>query len=369
MWEKCIGCGEALFAGDSFCGNCGRPARPATTTVPAAREPEGTGAGRAAAGAAEPGPGLIRIRSAPGVPAVPPAPAAGSADTPAAAGGARPGQPGQPTQAGEPRQTARPGQPGQPEAGSGASQPASGAGRTRLPGQAIADPVRNTRYLRQVLVHAATFAGIYVLVELTLLTLLLLLGAADIGFSVAVKLELGSLAPVAVVLVIRFGLTPVPALLGQWTLLVEGMAEASQLVFGDIQAAFGAHQVPLDGLGPLTLAPPGQATREYIELRQGRFVGYLSCFPHGRDLYVGWTFWVRMSPGRLTTMIIGRTMRSAVGRDDDIHRELSLEGTRALVAAMHSAALAGIGTASAAAGPGGPAAHPERTGGATLGLG
>src|SRR5712671_1876808 len=38
MWEKCVGCGEGLFAGDAFCGNCGRPVTP---SVPAAREPDG----------------------------------------------------------------------------------------------------------------------------------------------------------------------------------------------------------------------------------------------------------------------------------------------------------------------------------------
>ncbi|HEX9358219.1 MAG TPA: hypothetical protein VF933_30935 [Streptosporangiaceae bacterium] len=42
MWEKCVGCGEGLFAGDAFCGNCGRPVKPA---VPAAREPGGLESG------------------------------------------------------------------------------------------------------------------------------------------------------------------------------------------------------------------------------------------------------------------------------------------------------------------------------------
>jgi hypothetical protein len=23
MWEKCVSCGEGLFTGDAFCGNCG----------------------------------------------------------------------------------------------------------------------------------------------------------------------------------------------------------------------------------------------------------------------------------------------------------------------------------------------------------
>src|SRR5580704_147300 len=38
MWEKCVSCGQGLFAGDAFCGNCGRPT---TSAVPAGREPTG----------------------------------------------------------------------------------------------------------------------------------------------------------------------------------------------------------------------------------------------------------------------------------------------------------------------------------------
>ena len=49
MWEKCVGCGEGLFAGDAFCGNCGRPVKPA---VPAAREPGGLESGPLTAPAA-----------------------------------------------------------------------------------------------------------------------------------------------------------------------------------------------------------------------------------------------------------------------------------------------------------------------------
>ncbi len=50
MWEKCVGCGEGLFTGDAFCGNCGRPVAPA---VPAAREPGGLAAARLASSPAD----------------------------------------------------------------------------------------------------------------------------------------------------------------------------------------------------------------------------------------------------------------------------------------------------------------------------
>ena len=58
MWEKCVGCGEGLFAGDAFCGNCGRPV---TAAVPAAREPDGLESAPLAVPAAD----LVQVRIVP----------------------------------------------------------------------------------------------------------------------------------------------------------------------------------------------------------------------------------------------------------------------------------------------------------------
>ena len=92
------------------------------------------------------------------------------------------------------------------------------------------------------------------------------------------------------------------------------------------------------------MSPRQESARDYLELRRGRFSGFISCFPHGRDLYVGWTFFLQMSPARLILMSIGR---------GDIRRTLRFESSRALVAAMHSATLTGIDSVVSAPGPAG----------------
>src|ERR1700722_19623482 len=61
MWEKCVGCGAGLFAGDAFCGNCGRPV---TAAVPAAREPDGLESAPLAVPAAD----LVQVRIVPAGP-------------------------------------------------------------------------------------------------------------------------------------------------------------------------------------------------------------------------------------------------------------------------------------------------------------
>ena len=225
---------------------------------------------------------------------------------------------------------------------------------TRLVGQANLDPVRNTRYLLQILRQVAVFAGICALIETALLIFFLFLGITGIGLTAALKLETGSLGLVSLALVIVFWILPVPALLGQWGLLLEHSSGATQMAFQHISAALDEHQAPLDSLRVRAVSPPGEGQREYLELRRDNFSGLISCFPHGDDLYVGWTFWLRMSPSRLLLTIIGRTIHGLTGRGDDIHQTLRFESTRALVAAMHSATLAGIDSAATELDPDGP---------------
>ena len=224
----------------------------------------------------------------------------------------------------------------------------------RLSGLANLDPARNPRYLMYVLRQAGVFTGIYLLIETLLLLGLLLAAAAGTKLGPALRVELDSLWLVALVLAIPFWLIPVPALLAEWSQVMEHSSEATQTAFEYINSAFQSHGTPVDSLRVRTVSRHGEGDREYLELRRGHFSGYISCFAHGRDLYVGWTFWLHMSPLRLLMMIIGRNIRDMTSRGDGIRRSLRFESIRALVAAMHGASLAGIDAASSEPGPAGP---------------
>jgi hypothetical protein len=417
MWEKCVGCGEGLFAGDAFCGNCGRPVTP---SVPAAREPDGLESARLAAPADDQGQfritpaddqGQFRITPAahhPGAteqarlePARPEharpeharpeharperarpehdAPVQdAAAHGPAAQSDAAAGRmaredataPDGPARAPGPDQTAetawqdaatrpdgfRPENAGRRDgaAPAGRAGVAPRPARPRLSGPGTLDPVRNPRYLMYVLRQAGVFTGIYLLTEMVLLLCVLLSAAAGTKLGPAVRLEIDSLWLVALVLAIAFWLIPVPALLAEWTQVMEESSDATQTAFEHINSAFQAHGAPVDSLRVRTASRPGEGHREYLELRRGHFSGYLSCFAHKHDLYVGWTFWLHMSPLRLLMMVIGRNLQDVTSRGDGIYRSLRFESTRALVAAMHGAALAGIDAASSEPDPVGP---------------
>jgi hypothetical protein len=239
------------------------------------------------------------------------------------------------------------------ESGRGTTAPIRPAA-TRLSGPANLDPVRNARYLAYVLRQAGLFTGIYLLIETVLSLCLLLSRAAGTAPGPALRVEVDSLWLVALVLAILFWLIPVPALLTEWSLLMEQGSDAARLAFEQINSAFVTHGAPLDSQRVQTVSRRGEGEREYLELRRGHFRGYISCFAHGADLYVGWTFWLYMSPLRLLMMVIGRNMRDATSRGNAIQRSLRFESARALVAAIHGATLAGIDAASDQLDPVGP---------------
>ena len=152
--------------------------------------------------------------------------------------------------------------------------------RTRLTGQANLDPAANSRFLLRVGRQAALFAGIYLLTETVALIVFLGLGFTGLGMPAALRLDMASLWVAALAVAIPFWIIPVPALLGQWTMLVENSADASGAAFEHIATAFRDHDVPLDSLDVRAVSPPHECARDYLELRRGRFSGFIACFPH-----------------------------------------------------------------------------------------
>ena len=97
-----------------------------------------------------------------------------------------------------------------------------------------------------VLRQAGVFTGIYLLTEMVLLLCVLLSAAAGTKLGPAVRLEMDSLWLVALVLGIAFWLIPVPALLAEWTQVMEESSDATQTAFDHINSAFQADDAPVD---------------------------------------------------------------------------------------------------------------------------
>ena len=203
------------------------------------------------------------------------------------------------------------------------------------------DPLRNSRFGWQLARRYLLFLLVGAAAD-TLIMLFFLLTALTSGSSSVTTIGTVLSFVVQAVLLVAYLVMPVPALLAQWSRVLGFRAEAADIAFDHITQAMHRHETPYDSFGPKTMMPPGEGIRKYLELRRGVFAFYISCFPHGRDLYCGWTFWIYMSPLRWITMKIGRQIQDWSGRGNDMFQTLRYESTRATIAAAHSCTVEGI---------------------------
>jgi hypothetical protein len=205
------------------------------------------------------------------------------------------------------------------------------------------DPLFNWRFAVQVLVRWFLYGLVYLVGAIAGAIICGIISLVNYS-AAGVLFGLGALV-VGVTLICCFWFLTVPVQLSEWKLSVDGQGSAAPIVFDHIAWVLRGRETPLDVLQVRRMRLPGDGVRDYLELRRGFFVGYVACFPYGRDLYVGWTFWIRLSPFRWICMIVARIWQSFTNKGSDLYTSLRYDSARAMRETMHSAAREGIDVA------------------------
>jgi hypothetical protein len=235
-------------------------------------------------------------------------------------------------------------------------------------GTVVFDPLSNSRFLWQMARHAALCLAVYIAVDIVIFIFCVIVGFLGLGLSRAYQLwaVLGFLVWLGFLLM--YWLQPVPALLDQNGRLLTNSAARWMDVLDRVSAVLVRQETPSDSLRRRSLSPPGEGRREYLEWQRGVFTAMVSSFSSGQDLYVGWTYWIHMSPARLAFMYIGRRFQGLTGRGNDMYQTLRYDSVRAAIAAIDVAVgevtrdLAGPQSSAGGPGagdPGGAAAGPH----------
>jgi hypothetical protein len=286
MEGTCVNCGLLLAAGDTYCGNCGQPA-PAAVAAPAS-------------------PGWLNSWSGP---------------TPAAAEAAAVGQ----------------------------RTPNAQYLGLRLQydkePEGSFDPLGNPRLLVQFFRHALQYFVLYFLGGFVSAIALLFLHLLGLPVGVAVTFGVIGAVLTAIVFGCLYWLLPVPALLSEWKFWVDDKGAAAPVTFEHIAWAVRRRETPLDLIQVRHLNLAGGQGRDYLELRRGLFTGFISCFAYGQDLYVGWTFYLRISPLRYLLMALARVWQTLKRQGTDLYVTLRFDYARAMREAMHSVAREGVDVA------------------------
>jgi MFS family permease len=334
MAGTCTYCSTPLTDNDAFCGNCGRQAPGASTSTSgfsAATVTRSTGPGPAPAVGPQttrsswPGSGTGSSPE-PDLPLWPSSSSGQTGSVPTAAAAAAAAE------------------VGLGQAGPNAAYLGSRLRYEQQPEQPF-DPIANNRYLRAVLARAGMYALIYFMGAFVGGIFFAIAGLAVLGAARGLLLYWICGILIAIAMLCMFWLLPVPALLSEWKLTVDGKAAASPTVFEHIVWTLRRHETPLDSAQVRRLRLPREGSRDYLELRRDLFTGFIGCFAWGQDLYVGWTFWLKLSPFRALCMRIARIWQSATGRGNELYSTLRYDSARAMREAMHSTAREGIDVA------------------------
>ena len=336
--EPCAHCHSPLTGDDAFCGTCGHsvPVRSDVTLAASVTDEPDPGA---PAGSAVPDPADDVSDLLAGV-SDPPGP------YPEPAGQAWPGKaeaPHAPVWPGSGAPTTQ-----DAEASVGQATPNSTYVGLRLQydkqPEPPFDPIDNVRFLAQLAKRFALYVLVFCFGALVGLIFWLVLAAivgtahALTGFTICGFL-------VALTLACLYWLLPLPVLLSEWKFSVDGKGAAGAVAFEHVAWTLRQRETPLDSVQVRRLRLSGEGIRDYLELRRGLFVGYVACFPYGQDLYVGWTFWFRLSPLRYLLMAWARIWQSLFNRGTDLYVTLRYDSARAMREAMHSAAREGLDVA------------------------
>ena len=328
MPRSCSNCSSSIDDGDVFCQNCGRKAADANG--------QGT-----AVEAAEP---VVAAVPAGGLPSW-----AATASTD-----------------GVPSMTLPRSVPSAAVAPGGANDAYMGHRLTyTVPSEPPFDPLGSTRFIAQVGLRAALYFLTYLL-GLTLFAVLFILtnhqaifaplANSDVTFGDSGTVSSSGIngfgtflivvfSLFVLVLAISFWFTRIPIQLSEWKLTVDGKAAAAPTVFGHIAAVLYGRRPPIAPLRVQRFRLPQAGNRDYLELSSYIFYGYVACFAYGEDLYIGWTFWSRISPIRYVFMFIARIWQSMFNRGSDLYTSLRYDSARAMRETMHSATREGVDVA------------------------
>lgn len=314
---SCESCGQVLAQGEAFCGNCGRSATSSDRS-------RGLGGSRPVAANRS---GQLDMT---------PWPATGTAT------GTLPGSDGEP-------RPPRAGDRVLTGAAVGQATPNSTYIGQRLlyekvPEQSF-DPITNPRFLFQMARQGLLFGVIWLVGGVVSAVFFAFLAVVGVGATRAFGFwaMLGGASWLA--LFCLYLVLPVTALLSEWKFLVDDKGAAGQAAFDHVIFAIQRRRTPLDSIRIRRLDLPGGEARDYLEVQRGIFTGFVSSFPQGADLYVGWTFWLRLFPLRWLSLLVTRLWHNLTQRGTDLYITLRYDSAKAMRDAMHSAAREGIDVA------------------------
>jgi hypothetical protein len=209
-----------------------------------------------------------------------------------------------------------------------------------IPSLESLDPLENAGYFRRILLHAVLVTLVWVLGSI----LILALGAIVFFAFNFVSIITGTLITAAwwIMMACVFWFRKLQRQVAGWNFLIGDKADIASLTFTHIVWAFYRRGAAVDSCRVRRFSAEGQGRREVLEVRKGIFYGVVSCFASGNDLYIGWTYWLCLSPARWLMLWLRRFLWGARLYRQAVNASLRADGAEALRAALHRVVQEGV---------------------------
>lgn len=206
------------------------------------------------------------------------------------------------------------------------------------------------RTLFQLWLRAAIVSGV---VWFVFFVLGLIVGLAGAGSGEDSSLDLftgGALALVNTGIVLGFVVfwltllvTRLPEPIAEWRVLLPGRADKADSVYSKISGTLWRRQIPVGWRMRRIRAALGAAgVSSRLALQDRYYTAYVSVFPYGTSLYLGWMMWrSRRGTGLIRQFLADIAVGMAGGRDPE-RQMMRTERARAMREAVHAACREGL---------------------------
>jgi hypothetical protein len=205
------------------------------------------------------------------------------------------------------------------------------------------DPLGSNRYRSELIFHFFLTGFIWWLGFIVIVVAGVVLSLINRSLGTVVFV----LAAVAwsIAMACAFWLHKLPGQLSEWKFAVDDKGQAAPIALDHVAWAFTRRNTPVDYCRVRRFPVMGQGSRDVLEVRQGIFYGLISCLASGNDLYIGWTFWLYLSPARWLLIHLRRFLWECRFQGHAIYVSLQFDRAKALREALHSAVREGVDVA------------------------
>lgn len=131
--------------------------------------------------------------------------------------------------------------------------------------------------------------------------------------------------------------------IAEWRVLLADRADTADSVYSQISGTLTARRIPIGWTVRRIRTGQGSAdVSNRLVLRYGSYTAYVSVFPYGTSLYLGWTMWRSRHGAQLVRQFLGDVGQGMAGTNDPERQMLRTEGARAMREAVHAACREGL---------------------------